>query len=103
MLMMLVLAAVVVGSVHAPAFAEHAHETVPGHELLLEAGEHSHTRPLTGDDASGIHHHHCPQAVVEADSVFQPAVPQLQAQLMFGVSTPLVSRATAPPLEPPAA
>jgi hypothetical protein len=101
--MMLVLATVVVSSVHAPAFAEHAHDAAPGHELLLETGEHSHTRPLTGDDASGIHHHHCPQAVVEADSASLPAVPQLRAQRMFGVSVPLVSRATAPPLEPPAA
>lgn len=104
-----ILFSVLCAGLHAPALAHGHHDEHDEASFLMADTHHAGAHEDFSDDSSSdlsqelFHHHHCPMAMTSECSGGSDAAVAKGDMLRPGEATALVSRASAPPIEPPLA
>jgi hypothetical protein len=105
----LLLFAVLCAGLHAPALAHDAHDNHDDTIVVMADGHHAHSDDAAPQDNSSnglhelYHHHHCPMAMAADDADDTAGIPVARSTLRPREAAALLSRATAPPTQPPLA
>lgn len=104
----LLLLAVLCAGLHVPAMA-HGDHPDPYQALEVVGAVEAHDRDVTRHEESTgglhelFHHHHCPMGMTVDDDVGTGVLLSARSTPRPGETAVLLSRATAPPIEPPLA
>lgn len=105
----LIVLSVLCAGLHAPALAHGNHDEHGEAKVLVADTHDAHAHEDLSDDSSSdqsqefFHHHHCPAAMVAECTHASDGPHAARDMLRPGEVTALVSRASAPPVEPPLA